>query len=182
MLVAPYNDIDSLTSILDEHADDIAAIIVEPLQRVIPAAPGFLQAIRDECTKRGIVLIFDEVVTGFRFSYGGAQELYGVTPDICTMGKLIGGGFALAAIAGNEDIMSHFDLSKAGKDGFLMQVGTLSGNPVAAAAGLKSPRDYASPRSIREIVRQWTTHHGCDGETSDSSWCATPNLRPSDDV
>ena len=151
MLVAPYNDIESLRSILDENEEDIAAIIVEPLQRVIPATPGFLQAIRDECTQRGIVLIFDEVVTGFRFSYGGAQELYGVTPDICTMGKLIGGGFALAAIAGKEDIMAHFDINKAGQDGFLMQVGTLSGNPVAAAAGLKSLEIMRRPGQYEKL-------------------------------
>jgi glutamate-1-semialdehyde 2,1-aminomutase len=81
-------------------------------------------------------LIFDEVVTGFRFAYGGAQEYYGVIPDLCTLGKVIGGGFPLAAIAGRAEIMSHFDRDRVGDDGFLMQVGTLSGNPVAAAAGL----------------------------------------------
>ena len=81
--------------------------------------------------------MFDEIVTGFRLAYGGAQELYGVIPDICTLGKVIGGGFPLAAIAGKKDIMSHFDKNKAG-DGFLMQIGTLSGNPVASVAGLKT--------------------------------------------
>lgn len=151
MLVAPYNDLESLKSILDEYEDDIAAVIVEPLQRIIPAAVGFLQGVRDECTKRGIVLIFDEVVTGFRFAYGGAQELYNVTPDVCTMGKLIGGGFALAAIAGKADIMAHFDMKKVGKDGFLMQVGTLSGNPVAAAAGLKTLEIMRRPGQYEKL-------------------------------
>lgn len=151
MLVAPYNDLESLKSILDEYEDDIAAVIVEPLQRIIPAAAGFLQGVRDECTKRGIVLIFDEVVTGFRFAYGGAQELYKVTPDVCTMGKLIGGGFALAAIAGKADIMAHFDMKKVGKDGFLMQVGTLSGNPVAAAAGLKTLEIMRRPGQYEKL-------------------------------
>lgn len=151
MLVAPYNDLESLKSILDEYEDDIAAVIVEPLQRIIPAAAGFLQGVRDECTKRGIVLIFDEVVTGFRFAYGGAQELYNVTPDVCTMGKLIGGGFALAAIAGKADIMAHFDVKKVGKDGFLMQVGTLSGNPVAAAAGLKTLEIMRRPGQYEKL-------------------------------
>lgn len=151
MLVAPYNDLESLKSILDEYEDDIAAVIVEPLQRIIPAATGFLQGVRDECTKRGIVLIFDEVVTGFRFAYGGAQELYNVTPDVCTMGKLIGGGFALAAIAGKADIMAHFDMKKVGKDGFLMQVGTLSGNPVAAAAGLKTLEIMRRPGQYEKL-------------------------------
>jgi glutamate-1-semialdehyde 2,1-aminomutase len=129
MLVAPFNDIDSARSIIAEHAHEIAGIIVEPFQRILPPAPGFLQALREECDKHGIVLVFDEIVTGFRFSYGGAQDYYGVVPDVCTLGKIIGGGFALAAIAGRADIMAHFDKAKVGADGFLMQLGTLSGNP-----------------------------------------------------
>lgn len=137
MLIAPFNDIDSVKAILDEYEGDVAAIIVEPLQRVILPIPGFLQALRNECTARSIVLIFDEIVTGFRLAYGGAQESYGVTPDLCTLGKVIGGGFPLAAIAGSTDIMAHFDKAIAG-DKFLMQLGTLSGNPVAAIAGLKT--------------------------------------------
>lgn len=138
MVIAPFNDPDTLVALLDEYGQEIAAIIVEPLQRVVPPVAGFLQLLRDECTKRGIVLIFDEIVTGFRLSYGGAQELYGVTPDLCTLGKIIGGGFPLAAIAGNKDMMDHFDKAVVGKDKFLMQLGTLSGNPVAAVAGLKT--------------------------------------------
>ncbi len=138
MLIAPFNDPDYIRSLLAEHGDQVAAIIVEPLQRIIPPVPGFLQLLRDEADKYGIVLIFDEVVTGFRFSYGGAQELYGVTPDIATLGKVIGGGFPLAAIAGRADIMAHFDKSTVGEGEWLMQLGTLSGNPVAAVAGLKT--------------------------------------------
>ncbi|GAB5435490.1 aspartate aminotransferase family protein [Falsiruegeria mediterranea] len=138
MLIAPFNDPDFIRSLLAEHGDEVAAIIVEPLQRIIPPAPGFLQLLRDEADKYGIVLIFDEVVTGFRFSYGGAQELYGVTPDVATLGKVIGGGFPLAAIAGRADIMAHFDKATVGADKWLMQLGTLSGNPVAAVAGLKT--------------------------------------------
>lgn len=138
MLIAPFNDIDFVRSLIAEHADEIAGIIVEPLQRIVPPVPGFLEVLREECSKHGIVLIFDEVVTGFRFAYGGAQEVYGVTPDVCTLGKIIGGGFPLAAIAGRADIMAHFDKAKVGAEGFLMQLGTLSGNPVAAVAGLKT--------------------------------------------
>ena len=138
MLIAPFNDPDYIRSLLAEWGDQVAGIIVEPLQRIIPPEPGFLQLLRDEANKYGIVLIFDEVVTGFRFSYGGAQALYGVTPDICTLGKIIGGGFPLAAIAGRADIMAHFDKSAVGADKWLMQLGTLSGNPVAAVAGLKT--------------------------------------------
>lgn len=135
MLIAPYNDPDYLESLCAEHGSEIAAIIIEPLQRIVPAQPGFLEAVRKICDAHGIVLIFDEVVTGFRFGYGGAQERYGVTPDLTTLGKVIGGGFALAAIAGRADIMALFEK---GSDKWLMQVGTLSGNPVAAAAGLKT--------------------------------------------
>ena len=137
MLIAPFNDIESVTGILDEHQNEVAAVIVEPLQRIVPPAAGFLQALKDECTKRSILLIFDEIVTGFRLAYGGAQERYGVTPDICTLGKIIGGGFPLAAVAASKDIMKHFDRDLA-DDRFLMQLGTLSGNPVAAIAGLKT--------------------------------------------
>ncbi len=138
MLIAPFNDPDYIRSLLAEWGDRVAAIIVEPLQRIIPPLPGFLQLLREEADRYGIVLVFDEVVTGFRFAYGGAQELYGVVPDVATLGKVIGGGFALAAIAGTEDIMAHFDRDSVGAERWLMQLGTLSGNPVAAAAGLKS--------------------------------------------
>lgn len=138
MLIAPFNDFDYIRSLLAEHGQDIAGIIVEPLQRIIPPLPGFLQLLRDEADRYGIVLIFDEVVTGFRFAWGGAQAHYGVTPDICTLGKVIGGGFPLAAIAGRAEIMAHFDKSAVGAENWLMQLGTLSGNPVAAVAGLKT--------------------------------------------
>ncbi len=138
MLIAPFNDPDYIRSLLAEHGDQVAGIIVEPLQRIIPPEPGFLQLLREEADKYGIVLIFDEVVTGFRFAYGGAQELFGVTPDVATLGKIIGGGFPLAAIAGRADIMAHFDKAAVGAEKWLMQLGTLSGNPVAAVAGLKT--------------------------------------------
>ncbi len=137
MLIAPFNDLEAVASLLAEH-NDIAAIIAEPLQRIIPAQPGFLQGLRDLCDKHGVLLIFDEIVTGFRIAYGGAQERYGVVPDICTLGKIIGGGFPLAALGASAEIMAHFDKARVGAEGWLMQLGTLSGNPVAAAAGLKT--------------------------------------------
>ena len=136
MLVAAFNDIDMVESLIEEQKDELAGVIVEPFQRLIPPKPGFLQALRDVTRKHGIPLIFDEVVTGFRFAYGGAQAYYGVTPDICTLGKAIGGGFPLAAIAGRADIMKHFDRLAMTDEDFIFQVGTLSGNPVAAVAGL----------------------------------------------
>lgn len=137
MLIAPFNDLAAVEALLTEH-NDVAAIIVEPLQRIIPADPGYLQGLRDLCDKHSVLLIFDEIVTGFRLAYGGAQERYGVTPDICTLGKIIGGGFPLAALGASAEIMQHFDKSSVGADKWLMQLGTLSGNPIAAAAGLKT--------------------------------------------
>lgn len=137
MLIAPFNDADAVAALLEAHPD-VAAIIVEPLQRIIPARPGFLAALRALCDRHGVLLIFDEIVTGFRLAPGGAQELYGVLPDICTLGKVIGGGFPLAALGARAGIMAHFDKAAIGAGKWLMQLGTLSGNPVAAAAGLKT--------------------------------------------
>ena len=120
--------------------------------------------LREECTKHGVILIFDEVVTGFRVTYGGAQSLYGVTPDMCTLGKLIGGGLPLAAIAGKADIMSHFDKEKVGASGFVMQIGTLSGNPLATVAGLKTleilrrPGQYKRLQEIGETLMHGIRH------------------------
>lgn len=165
MLVSPFNDPEFLVSLLKEHGDEVAAIIVEPLQRIIPPVPGFLQLLREECDKYGIVLIFDEVVTGFRFAYGGAQEHYGVTPDLCTLGKIIGGGFPLAAIAGRKVMMDHFDKSIVGADKWLMMLGTLSGNPIAAVAGLKTIEILRCPGAYdtlyahgERLMSMFTTH------------------------
>ncbi len=109
MLIAPFNDVEAVAGLVREHRDELAGVIVEPFQRIIPPAPGFLAALRKITAENGIPLIFDEVVTGFRLAYGGAQEYYGVVPDLCTLGKVIGGGFPLAAIAGRAEIMAHFD-------------------------------------------------------------------------
>ena len=151
VLVAPFNDIEFIENILAEESSEIAGIIVEPLQRLIPPIKNFLPTLRKLCTRYNILLIFDEVVTGYRFSYGGAQEYYGVTPDICTLGKIIGGGFPLAAIAGKKEIMAHFDKEKVGSDGFLMQIGTLSGNPIASVAGLKTLEILRRPGSYEKL-------------------------------
>ena len=157
MLVAPYNDIDFAHSIMEEMSGKIAAVIVEPFQRVIPPEPGFLKALREACDEHGSVLIFDEVVTGFRFSYGGAQSVYGVTPDVCTLGKIIGGGFPLAAIAGKTEVMAHFDKEIVGSERFLMQLGTLSGNPLAAVAGLKTLEILRRPGQYEKLYETGKT-------------------------
>src|SRR5882762_11444170 len=151
MIIAPFNDTEVVASLIREHKSDLAGVIVEPFQRIIPPAPGFLEKLRKITAENGVPLIFDEVVTGFRLAYGGAQEYYGVVPDLCTLGKVIGGGFPLAAVAGRADIMAHFDKAIVGDDGFLMQIGTLSGNPVAAAAGLATLEVLRRPGAYERI-------------------------------
>ena len=145
VLVAPFNDEAFIRSLMAEHGHEVAGVIVEPLQRIVPPEPGFLEALRALCDDHGAVLIFDEIVTGFRLAYGGAQEAYGVRPDLATLGKITGGGFPLAATVGRADIMAHFDKAAVGEDRWLMQLGTLSGNPVAAVAGLKTMEILARP-------------------------------------
>ena len=108
VLVAPFNDIETASAIVERHHEELAGVIVEPLQRVIPPKPGFLEGLREVTRQYEVPLIFDEVVTGFRFAYGGAQAFYGVVPDLCAIGKAVAGGFPLAAVAGSAEIMDHF--------------------------------------------------------------------------
>jgi glutamate-1-semialdehyde 2,1-aminomutase len=138
VLVAPFNDLETTTAIIDKHHNEIAGVIVEPMQRVIPPKPGFLQGLRDVTLQYEIPLIFDEIVTGFRFAYGGGQEYYGVIPDLCTLGKAVSGGFPMSAVVGRSEMMAHFDSDRVPSDEFMPQVGTLNGNPVAAIAGLET--------------------------------------------
>ncbi len=137
-LTVPYNDIDSLRLVFERYGEQIAAVIVEPVAGnmglVLPQG-GFLQAVRDITRAYDALLIFDEVMTGFRVSYGGAQELYGITPDLTTLGKVIGGGLPVGAYGGREDIMAMV-----APLGPVYQAGTLSGNPLAMAAGLATIR------------------------------------------
>ena len=136
VLVAPFNDLETTTAIIERRHEELAGVIAEPMQRVIPPKLGFLEGLREVTRQYEIPLIFDEIVTGFRFAYGGGQEYYGVTPDLCTLGKAVSGGFPLSAVAGRSEMMAHFDADRVSKDGFMPQVGTLNGNPVAAVAGL----------------------------------------------
>ena len=151
VLVCPYNDLQTAQNLIREYHDELGGVIVEPMQRLIPPVPGFLQGLRDITKEYGIPLIFDEVVTGFRLAYGGGQTFYGVTPDICTLGKIIGGGFPLSAIAGSEEIMAHLDRGRVAEDRFTPQVGTLSGNPVAAVAGLASLKILREPGAYERL-------------------------------
>jgi glutamate-1-semialdehyde 2,1-aminomutase len=129
-----YNDLDSVAEAFRQVGGEIAAVIVEPVagnMNCIPPVPGFLEGLRELCSKHGSVLIFDEVMTGFRVARGGAQEHYGVSPDLTTLGKVIGGGLPVGAFGGRRDIMEHI-----APLGPVYQAGTLSGNPIALAAGL----------------------------------------------
>ena len=151
MLIAPFNDAETAAAMIAEHAHELAGVIVEPLQRLIPPKKGFLQALRKATADHGIPLIFDEIVTGFRFAYGGAQEFYGVTPDLCTLGKIVGGGFPLAAVVGRDDLMKHFDKARVEAKDFMPQVGTLSGNPVASVAGLATLKVLRQPGTYDRV-------------------------------
>jgi len=164
VLIAPYNDIQTTAEIIERHHDELAAVIVEPVQRILEPLPGFLQDLRELTARYDIPLIFDEVVTGFRLAYGGAQEYYGVTPDLAAVGKIVGGGFPLAAVVGRKDMMDVYDGAITGLDAFVPQVGTLNGNPVAAAAGLATldvmsqpgtyERYWANGATLRSSLQQ----------------------------
>ena len=134
-LVAPYNDLEAVSQLLESH-NDIAAVIVEPVAAnmgVVPPQPGFLEGLRDLTQAYGALLIFDEVITGFRVAYGGAQELYGVVPDLTCLGKVIGGGLPVGAYGGRAEVMER--MAPAGP---VYQAGTLSGNPLAMTAGIET--------------------------------------------
>lgn len=133
-LTVPFNDLDAVRSCFDKQGDEIACLIVEPVagnMNCIPPVEGYLQGLRDLCDQYGVVLIFDEVMTGFRVALGGAQAHYGITPDLSTFGKVIGGGMPVGAFGGKRELMELVAPS-----GPVYQAGTLSGNPVAMAAGL----------------------------------------------
>lgn len=136
VLVAPYNDLEETTRIVDAHAASLAAVIVEPLHRCLKPRPGFLEGLRELTRRRGIVLIFDEVVTGFRLAPGGAQEYYGVVPDLVAYGKALGGGFPIGAFAGRSEIMEVLEERRLPGPRYVWSASTTGGNPVSCAAAL----------------------------------------------
>ncbi|MFU8891860.1 MAG: glutamate-1-semialdehyde 2,1-aminomutase [Anaerosomatales bacterium] len=151
-IVLPYNDLDAVAEVLEAEGEQVAAIIVEPIagnMGVVPPREGFLEGLRTLCDTYGVVLIFDEVITGFRVALGGAQELYGVTPDLTTLGKIIGGGFPVGAFGGKREIMER--LAPVGP---VYQAGTLSGNPVAMVAGLATIEALKQPGVYDELERK----------------------------
>ncbi len=158
-LTLPYNDFEAATQLFNESGDDIAGLIIEPVvgnANCIPPREGFLQHLRDLCDAHGVVLIFDEVMTGFRVALGGAQARYGVTPDLTTFGKIIGGGMPVGAFGGRAELMRQIAPS-----GPIYQAGTLSGNPVAMAAGLAMLELVQAPGFHERL--EATTNTLCDG-------------------
>ncbi|EEC47619.1 predicted protein [Phaeodactylum tricornutum CCAP 1055/1] len=149
---AEYNNLESVKKILEEHKDEFAAIILEPVvgnSGFIKPTKEFLQGLRDLATENGALLVFDEVMTGFRVAYGGAQEYFGVTPDVTTMGKVIGGGLPVGAYGGRKDIMEM--VAPAGP---MYQAGTLSGNPLAMRAGIETLKKLSAPGTHEELERK----------------------------
>ncbi|HUF20016.1 MAG TPA: aspartate aminotransferase family protein [Burkholderiales bacterium] len=153
VLITPFNETARAVEMIERHAKELAAVMVEPLQRVLLPKPGFLEAIRDVTKKHGIVLIFDEIVTGFRIAWGGAQERYGVVPDLACYGKAISGGFPMAAIVGNGEIMSVLDARSRPKAEVVWATNTLNGNPVCAAAGLAALDVLSQPGTYEKLAR-----------------------------
>ena len=150
-LLATYNDLRSVEQACDGHPDQIAAVIVEPIagnMGVVPPADRFLNGLRDLCTRRGILLVFDEVISGFRASAGGAQQLFGITPDLTCLGKIIGGGLPVGAYGGRADLMDL--VAPAGP---VYQAGTLSGNPLAMTAGLWALKNL-TPKLYKDLARR----------------------------
>jgi glutamate-1-semialdehyde 2,1-aminomutase len=148
-LSLPYNDVEAVRRTMDQYAGEIAAIIVEPVagnMGVVPPQTGFLEGLRQICNQTGSLLIFDEVITGFRVNWGGAQALYGVKPDLTCLGKIIGGGLPVGAYGGRRDLMSQMAPS-----GPIYQAGTLSGNPVAMAAGIATLEALTQPGTYDEL-------------------------------
>jgi glutamate-1-semialdehyde 2,1-aminomutase len=176
VLVAPYNDLATTEALIDAHHGELAAVIVEPYQRTIVPAPGFLEGLRKATRRHAVPLIFDEIVTGFRFAYGGAQEHYGVVPDLACYGKVVAGGFPLACVAGPKAIMRHFDAALEGTPDYVWQAGTFNGHAVACAAGLATlaelrrpgtyARLFATGRRLRDGLAAAVARHGVGARVS----------------
>jgi glutamate-1-semialdehyde 2,1-aminomutase len=151
VLIAPFNDLPTTSAIIERHHHELGGVIVEPFQRIITPRPGFLQGLREVTQRFGIPLIFDEVVTGFRLAWGGAQEYYGVVPDLAAFGKIIGGGYPLSAVVGRAAVMEAFNPDREGSGEFIAQTGTLNGNPIAAVAGLATLERLKTAGAYRQL-------------------------------
>ena len=148
-LVVPFNDANAVRRTIEAHPDQIACLILEPIMGnmgIIPPQDGYLNELREITSEHGVVLIFDEVITGFRVAYGGAQSLYGVIPDLTCLGKIIGGGMPVGAYGGKEEIMRHI-----APEGDVYQAGTLSGNPLAVSAGIAALKALTEPGVYEQL-------------------------------
>jgi len=151
VLIAPFNDLETTTHIIDRHRSQLGGVIVEPLQRCTPPEEGFLEGLRDVTGETEIPLIFDEVVTGFRLAYGGAQEYYGVTPDLAAFGKAMGGGFPIGAFCGKAEIMDLCIEANLGSEKYVWVAATGGGNPVSMAASLATLQELRKPGSYERL-------------------------------
>ena len=151
VLVASYNDLERLEATVAANVEDLAGIIVEPVQRIIKPQQGFLEGVRDICDRYDVILIFDEMVTGFRLAYGGAQERFGVTADLSTYGKIVGGGGPVSAVVGQAELIDQAHPDRQGSLGYVYASGTLHGNPLAAAAGLATLERLRTPGFYDEL-------------------------------
>lgn len=145
VLVAPFNDLDTTTRIVKDHAGELAGIIVEPLHRCLPPREAFLAGLRALCDRLGLLLIYDEVVTGFRLAYGGASEYYGVAPDLAAYGKALGGGYPIGAFGGRAEIVDLVREDRLNRQTYVWTASTLGGNPVSASAALTALDIYREP-------------------------------------
>jgi glutamate-1-semialdehyde 2,1-aminomutase len=152
VLVAPFNDLETTRAIIEKNRDRLAGVIVEPLQRTIPPQPGFLEALREITRDRDIPLIFDEVVTGFRLALGGAQEHYGVTPDLCALGKSISGGHPIGVLCGRADLMGLAGRAGLAAGSPVMLTGTFSANPISAVAALACIEELRKPGCYEQLA------------------------------
>ena len=153
-LIAPFNNLEVTTSIIEQNAEELACVIVEPLNRTIPPAPGFLEGLREVTAQLGIPLIFDEVVTGFRLAFGGAQEYYGVTPDLCALGKTISGGHPFGVLCGKEEFMEMASPMRILKGDWARLSGTFSGNPVSCRAALAIINELKKPGFYEAVEKR----------------------------
>ena len=160
VLVAPYNDLAATTAILEAHRDDVAAIIVEPLHRCTPPQPGFLAGLRELTAELGVLLIFDETVTGFRLAYGGAQEYYGVRPDLATYGKALGGGYPIGVVAGRADVLDLVREDRLGEARYVWFASSIGGNAVSTTAAVATLTELRRPGTYPRLFELGETLRG----------------------
>ncbi len=174
ILVAPYNDLEQTWEIVRQHAEDLAGILVEPFHRCLSPLPGFLEGLRDLADEHHLVLMFDEVVTGFRLAFGGAQEYYGVVPDLVAYGKALGGGYPIGAFGGRQEIMDLVREDRLGRERYVWVASSLGGNPISTAAARAALARYAEPGTyehlhglgnyLRAGMRKSLEDHGVTGQ------------------